>query len=79
MLVGGAVTIIGVLVALGSILVLQRAGGDLLADVGFRRGTDAPAWLVVGLLCAIGTAIAAAGVGVAVIGWRAAARRIRAD
>lgn len=72
-LVGGGIALVGILVALGSLLVVQRVGGDLTAAVDFRRGADAPAWFVVALLCVIGTALAAGGIAVVRIGWRAAA------
>lgn len=73
MLVGGGLALIGVLIALGSLLVVQRVGGNLLADVAWRRGAEAPAWLAVAILCGLGVALAAAGAAAIRIGWRAAA------
>lgn len=76
-LVGALLAVIGILIGLGSILVLNRVDGDLQGTIlaGSRMKAEWPAWLAVTFLVGIGLLTVLAGVGVAVIGWRAAEPR----
>ena len=71
-LVGGGIAVVGILIGLGSLNVIARAGGDLSALLPMRRGALIPAWVMASALIVIGTVIAAAGTWIAWIGWRAA-------
>ncbi|MET4159019.1 hypothetical protein [Agromyces sp. PvR057] len=75
-LVGALLATFGILIGLGAILVANRVDGDLGATIlSGGRGRDAewPAWVAMSVLIGIGLLGVAAGVGVAVIGWRASA------
>lgn len=70
-IVGGtAIVLLGALIALGALNVVNRADGDLLAELPLNRGAHAPAWALIAILVVVGTLIAVCGIALATSSYK---------